>query len=769
MAVHVVSYGGDGTPGAPGADGDPGSAGAATLNGATAIGATSITLDALPPTLTDGAVIAIDGGSNKCEIRRVDGISGNTLTLQSGRALKIAHSDGVNVWVVDDLAVPPEWWGATTDNAVDSGRALVNMLLDWNPTTYDIRGRGVLGTSGAYYMSSIPLFIPDKGRMELGLNAFSPFSLDCTIGRDVNDIPNQYFLYGAGQQVTATFNSVTDEVTLSASIGASAYSDVVFYPRQGSTLPTGIEEGRRYFILTGSGSSLTTQIVKSQTDLAADAVDFSTNGSGEIVAISTGLSRANGRIALAGNKIQGLNGMLQLTQQPSSLQDCRIEDFPVVGATIGGQQGYMPNLMIFNCWVGLEVAGTKINFFPCGNTELNDINVWFSDSTRWPQGAGDNWATSLDGWHFETPGEGTSMIQTLVPSATLTSGTFKLRFKNVKTGFINYNATAAQLQTELEAHAAIGAGNVTCTQLSGTNLSDGSIQVDFTGGTLAWSRFVGSTDTRFGGVLAVTDSTLGGGTLSNNDRRSRANGGRNVKYEYGRANRISNVLLSSVGTAYDGTRPYGVEFEGTAADVSAGTNHGLSLWDWMPYNQTPFVYDPLHSIDISGADSSSTGVAEFCTRYSRPARHGGTVGQHEWIMGEKGRRIKFNTLGAPQLEIQSATSGQTNNNLSIKDSSGTEGFAVDKDGWAMTKVGSKTHDWGSLASGSSDSTTVTVTGAAVGDFAYASMSVAPPAGVIYHAQVTASNTVTVTRFNISGSAHDPASGTLRAAILQPTT
>jgi hypothetical protein len=77
--------------------------------------------------------------------------------------------------------------------------------------------------------------------------------------------------------------------------------------------------------------------------------------------------------------------------------------------------------------------------------------------------------------------------------------------------------------------------------------------------------------------------------------------------------------------------------------------------------------------------------------------------------------------------------------------------------------GSKTFDWASLATGAQQTTTVTVTGAALGDFADASMSISL-GGTILHAYVSAADTVTVVQRNDTGGAVDLASGTLRARV-----
>lgn len=53
-------------------------------------------------------------------------------------------------------------------------------------------------------------------------------------------------------------------------------------------------------------------------------------------------------------------------------------------------------------------------------------------------------------------------VQSLAPSATLSSGTFKLRYQGATTTAINYNASAATIQAALEALSTIGSGNVSC-------------------------------------------------------------------------------------------------------------------------------------------------------------------------------------------------------------------------------------------------------------------------------------------------------------------
>lgn len=82
-----------------------------------------------------------------------------------------------------------------------------------------------------------------------------------------------------------------------------------------------------------------------------------------------------------------------------------------------------------------------------------------------------------------------------------------------------------------------------------------------------------------------------------------------------------------------------------------------------------------------------------------------------------------------------------------------------------TLSGSVTYDPPSLADAAGTSTTVTVTGAALGDLAIASFSL-DTQGIIVTANVTSANTVTVRFQNETGGVIDLASGTLRARVIK---
>lgn len=77
--------------------------------------------------------------------------------------------------------------------------------------------------------------------------------------------------------------------------------------------------------------------------------------------------------------------------------------------------------------------------------------------------------------------------------------------------------------------------------------------------------------------------------------------------------------------------------------------------------------------------------------------------------------------------------------------------------------GSKTYDVPSLLTNTQDQTTVTVTGAALGNYAIATFSLSLQ-GIVLSASVSAANTVTVTFRNDTGGALDLGSGTLSAGV-----
>lgn len=82
-------------------------------------------------------------------------------------------------------------------------------------------------------------------------------------------------------------------------------------------------------------------------------------------------------------------------------------------------------------------------------------------------------------------------------------------------------------------------------------------------------------------------------------------------------------------------------------------------------------------------------------------------------------------------------------------------------------AGSKTYDWPSIAAKGTATTTVTVTGASIGDGVnYAADMSNGWSGLIASAEATGSNTVTVSAYNPSGGAIDLDEGTLTVTAVE---
>jgi len=85
--------------------------------------------------------------------------------------------------------------------------------------------------------------------------------------------------------------------------------------------------------------------------------------------------------------------------------------------------------------------------------------------------------------------------------------------------------------------------------------------------------------------------------------------------------------------------------------------------------------------------------------------------------------------------------------------------------FANALLASKTHDYGSLGDEADEATTVDCPGAALGDFALASLSI-DNEDIIMSASVSAADVVTVNAKNIGGTTKDLGSATIRVLVIK---
>jgi len=75
-------------------------------------------------------------------------------------------------------------------------------------------------------------------------------------------------------------------------------------------------------------------------------------------------------------------------------------------------------------------------------------------------------------------------------------------------------------------------------------------------------------------------------------------------------------------------------------------------------------------------------------------------------------------------------------------------------------------NFASIAAAAQEDLTITVTGAAANDAVILGLPVAPTAGIVFNAFVSAADTVTVRATNITGSSVDPASATYNVVVIK---
>lgn len=196
-------------------------------------------------------------------------------------------------------------------------------------------------------------------------------------------------------------------------------------------------------------------------------------------------------------------------------------------------------------------------------------------------------------------------VQTLAPNATLTSGTFKLRFKSQTTSALNWNDTAATIQTALTGLSTIGASNVACT---GGPINISSVAVRFTGtfagqGVNDLIEVVDSTLNPVSGapaVIAVTEEFKGDGNASEIQ-----------------ALRPSTTLTSGSFSIVLPIFPYttsSIAYNASAATIQAAINAGPGpYWPSVtctggPINTTPVICNMIYAGDLPEMTISPSAV-----------------------------------------------------------------------------------------------------------------------------------------------------------------
>lgn len=245
----------------------------------------------------------------------------------------------------------------------------------------------------------------------------------------------------------------------------------------------------------------------------------------------------------------------------------------------------------------------------------------------------------------------------------------------------------------------------------------------------------------------------------------------------------SSNLISTDGLSYNSTTRE-LNLVGTGGAFAEAAINGIKLGYW---------YGGGSNIDRDSFDIGSRFGTEFTTGYWSGITAGYSYGM-QYKDPNLSSSCSYSLVGSQKSTFGSCDStsnynfdnSKTTDRLELKSSSGitfsatndvtiagtskliinSGGIKVGSSGTTFTAVYSGTTTWdpASLTNGTSDSTTVTVTGAAMGDVVSVGFSQDIPAGVTISGNVSSSGTVRVTITNTSGGIVDLNSGTLRAQV-----
>jgi hypothetical protein len=452
--------------------------------------------------LTIGMRVATGVGTSKCEIRRVTGTAAGGTQVTLNQDLNLVHSAGEQVYILAMPYAPLDWWDAASQGYT----GIMGALIDVAET-----GASIYGLSGqpeAGYYSSYPLSIPDYATLfHVWLAANVPFGIDCTIGKfgnfysnTVGTMPGQDFITCAGQfGHVLSVDATTDTISLDGDPGgppgfSGTKGPIQFHPRPGSTLPAGLEPGRIYWVKTMATVGYPhTQVTLSLDQFGSTTVNITDAGTGSFVWFSMGQTRARMFFCrFSGGNVRGLNGVNIATNQPSHIFGCRIQYFPGPrgGLIYGSQEGQIFGFMITDCGAGVRMAGHLLYLYG-GNIERCFKHIILDDV----DGNGDNGFIGqngvsnviVDGLHSEAADQGTGDHRYIVGNASVSGGTYTLTVQmpgqgTETTGAIAYNASAATVQTALEALTQFVPGDVTVQIYAGTGaLPGGELEIIIAG------------------------------------------------------------------------------------------------------------------------------------------------------------------------------------------------------------------------------------------------------------------------------------------------
>lgn len=277
------------------------------LAGNVSIGATTFQIAGTTTGLSIGQFFGLGARSSDCELRRITGISGTTITASS--AFERAHTAGDEIYVSMNATFHPLLFGLD-GGATDQGTGLQRMLYQCSKNLVNY-GPSIDGGDLTYRLSQ-PL-VGSKHTMR---------NIKLTSTGYTGPIDTNNALFMSSSQTPAPFTATAADNTITSTSGQSVPAlnePVSFNAMYGETLPGGITSGRVYYVKTRTPTTCTL----SETVGAAE-LDITSDGSGWYYGQIGLLTKFWHQNVIVEVNVADLNGMIFGSQQPAELWRPRV-------------------------------------------------------------------------------------------------------------------------------------------------------------------------------------------------------------------------------------------------------------------------------------------------------------------------------------------------------------------------------------------------------------------------------------------------------------
>lgn len=286
-------------------------AGPAVLSADSSIGATTLSVAVSTP-FAIGSIVAIDAGTNKCELRVVTAVSAGSITINA--ALELTHTSGARVYAAPGSVIHPNMFGCKGDNVTDDWQGLQRMLYQASKMFSILIYGPTIDGGGLTYRVQQPLTFSKHTMRNLQINAYTTFAPADANNALMMSATMAHFPITA----TASDNSLH---CLAGQVFPNVDSTIVVNNMYGETLPGGVVSGRVYFIKTKSGDQQSVTVSASQ---GGAELDITSDGAGWAAGQITDLTKFWWKDISLNINYTDLNGLIFGSQQPADIYRLRV-------------------------------------------------------------------------------------------------------------------------------------------------------------------------------------------------------------------------------------------------------------------------------------------------------------------------------------------------------------------------------------------------------------------------------------------------------------